>query len=54
MYTNLQPFNSPKWSNYKFSLQYYYKIKQTSDENKKEFSKEIISWSNIKFSELKS
>ena len=32
-----QPFNSNEWPRNKFSLQYQYKIKNTSDENQEKY-----------------
>ena len=38
-------------TNTEFPLQYWYNIKQTSDENKENINKGIVSWSNSNFSE---
>ena len=46
----LTPAN--EWPRENFSLQYQYNMRQASDENKKNITKRIVSWSNTKFSEL--
>ena len=47
-------YNSQKWPRQSFSLQYQYSIKHISDENKKDINQVIISWTDTKFSKLKS
>ena len=46
-------FNSQKWPRQSFSLQYQYSIKQ-SKAVKKDINQVIISWTDTKFSKLKS
>ena len=47
-------FNSHNWPRHIFSLRFQYNIKQTTDENKENIIKWIISWPNTNFSKLPS